>query len=383
MKRIIVVITSLLAASCVEPIVMDPLEEMPVVVNCVLTREVYRDLDYGTPVYSFPSELPAQKLYLYFAKRPSEKEYTPINDATVKVSGGGQSYYFVWDGECWTSSFLPVFEETYDLSIKLKDGKELSSTMVFPSFVGVIGGVPPFFESCSNNITTVSTDSKKTVIIASAFAASEPFIGYRGSPDGNSSDVEKNGTSNLWVFAKEGDKNVEKIITNHPGADNFNIINGSFDNFNAYKHLHSNINIPFYTDYHSYLKNYLSSSPVHKDYVRITYDWNSEFCLAADFDSDRMVSYDDPYGIDPDGDGLYPGLYIDTRYEFYFMSDEYDALLRELANKQMHSDELVFQFFSPDIDYSNIVNGKGYFGAMYHYSIGVNPQLYIPLIFQQ
>jgi hypothetical protein len=96
-----------------------------------------------------------------------------------------------------------------------------------------------------------------------------------------------------------------------------------------------------------------------------------------------MALYDDPYGIDPDGDGLYPGLYIDTRYEFYFMSDEYDAFLRELANKQMHSDELVFQFFSPDIDYSNIVNGKGYFGAMYHYSIGDNPQLYIPLYFQQ
>ena len=382
MNRLITILTValLLLSSCVEPIVMDPLEEMPVVVNCVLTRKIVSNIDHGILVYGFSSELPTQKLYLYYAKRPSEKEYTPISDATVKVSGGGQTHYFEWNGECWTSSFLPVFEETYDLSIRLKDGKKLSSTMVFPAFVTITGGVPPFFLSCSNNITTASTDNKKTVIVASAFAFSVPVIGSWISPDGNYGDVKKSGTSNVWILAKEGGKNVGGIITNHPGADNFNIINGSFDDFRAYNHLQSYIKVPFSTDYHSYLNDFLSASPVHKDYVRIKYDWNSPFFLAADFDYERMVPYDDPYGIDPDGDGFYPGLYIDTRYECYFMSDEYDAFLRELANKQIHADEMVNQFFSPDVEYSNIVNGKGCFGGMYHYSIGNNPQLFIPQI---
>ena len=370
-----------LLSSCVEPIVMDPLEEMPVVVNCVLTREVKQGIGFGgTTLYGFSLELPTQKLYLYYAKRPSEKEYTSISDATVKVSGGEQTYYFEWNGECWTSSFLPVFEETYVLSIKLKDGKALSSTMVFPPLVGLEGGVPDFSHSYANNITTKST--YPPVIIASAFAFSVPVIGDKLSRNGEFINHEKSGTSNVWIFAKEGDKNVGRIITNHPGADNFNIINGSFDDFRAYNHLHSYIKTPFSTDYHSYLNDFLSASPVHKDYVRIKYDWNSPFFLAADFDYERMVPYDDPYGIDPDGDGFYPGLYIDTRYECYFMSDEYDAFLRELANKQIHADEMVNQFFSPDVEYSNIVNGKGCFGGMYHYSFGNNPQQYIQYYYQ-
>ena len=346
---------------------MDPLEEMPVVVNCVLTREVdkyspSKDKDYG---------IPTQKLYLYYAKRPLEKEYTPINDATVKVSGGGQSYYFEWNGECWTSSFLPVFEEIYDLLITLNNGKELSSSLVFPTRIWLSGK--------NSGIGFKAAITTNTVFFGSAYVLSEFGPAFRIDPDGRYHQEDTIGVSNLWVFAKDGNKNIERIITNHQNADNFNIIKGSLDGFNCYKQYYDYVDVENRANinYHSYLKNYLSSSPVHKDYVRITYDWNSDFCLAADFDSDRMVSYDDPYGIDPDGDGLYPGLYIDTRYEFYFMSDEYDALLRELANKQMHSDELVFQFFSPDIDYSNIVNGKGYFGAMYHYSIGDNPQLYI------
>lgn len=117
-------------ASCVEPIVMDPLEEMPVVVSCVLSRDggwyeehPEEERDY-TP--------PAQYLDIYYAQRPSASVRRVISDAAVQVTGPGGPYDFVWNGSRYESAFLPKFDREYKLKIKTADGKELSSSMVFP-----------------------------------------------------------------------------------------------------------------------------------------------------------------------------------------------------------------------------------------------------------
>ena len=70
---------SCFAPSCAETIVMDPEEEMPIVVNCVLTND---GMDH--------SGIITQYLDLYYAKRPSEAVQTPISDAKVTVKGRGQ-----------------------------------------------------------------------------------------------------------------------------------------------------------------------------------------------------------------------------------------------------------------------------------------------------
>ena len=76
-----IITVALLLSSCVEPIVMDPLEEMPVVVNCVLTRD-----GQGPAVFSgMTFTTPEQKLYLYYAKSPSGSDYVVIKDAEVTV----------------------------------------------------------------------------------------------------------------------------------------------------------------------------------------------------------------------------------------------------------------------------------------------------------
>ena len=99
-----VVLPLLLAVSCVEKIVLDPMEEMPVVVNCVLM-----------------TERTTQELDLYYAKRPSETAYVPITDAKVVVrDASGNSYPFHWNGERWTSDFVPVYKTRYFLH-RVKD----------------------------------------------------------------------------------------------------------------------------------------------------------------------------------------------------------------------------------------------------------------------
>ena len=129
-KVLVTLMAGVLASSCVEPIVMDPLEEMPVVVNCVLTRE--RDPGKNDVI-------PVQTLNLFYAKRPSDKEYLTISDAVVKVSGAGQTYDFTWDGERWTSTFLPDFGTEYSLEVSLPDGNRLSARTVVPMKMSLSG----------------------------------------------------------------------------------------------------------------------------------------------------------------------------------------------------------------------------------------------------
>lgn len=335
-------------------------------VNCVLMRDYSHGRDNDT--------IPIQKLNLYYAKRPSEKGYSAISDASVKVSGSGKVYEFIWNGDCWVSAFLPEFEEKYNLTIQLRDGKKLSSHVTFPEEVDFLFARKTHLDN--DNIHSYSNPSY-TIIPTSAFV----FTGFTGAENPhNGINDRDNKVSNLWIMAKEGDKYVRKLITNHPNADNFNIIKGDFEDFGCYKYV-DGITITNDLTFYKYLKKQLLEQPVHQDYIRIQYPWNSECCIAADFDYEREVPYDDPYGIDANGDGYYPGLYIDTRYDLYILSDEYDTFVRGLANRKLHADELFNQYYSPDMDYTNIENGIGCFGAMYHYRlIGEKPKLYIPSI---
>ena len=93
-----------LAVSCVEAINLDPMEEMPVVVTCVLTTETTE-----------------QSLELFYAKRPSETGYVSIPDAKVVVrddgSAGGAVHEFKWNGEKYVCTFTPAYNTRYLLEV--------------------------------------------------------------------------------------------------------------------------------------------------------------------------------------------------------------------------------------------------------------------------
>ena len=82
---------ALFAVSCSEKIILDPMEEMPVVVSCVLTGEA--DMN-AAGLSAGP-----QYVDLFRARRPSETGYEKISDASVRVVSGEERYDFVWNGE--------------------------------------------------------------------------------------------------------------------------------------------------------------------------------------------------------------------------------------------------------------------------------------------
>ena len=107
--------------SCVETIVMDPHEEMPAVVYCVLSNKT--DL---------------QTLDLSAAESASGvKPAVTAKEVVVKASTGARYDFESSDGVRWTARFRPDYETKYTLRVVLENGEGLTAETVFPDSVMV------------------------------------------------------------------------------------------------------------------------------------------------------------------------------------------------------------------------------------------------------
>ena len=172
-----VVLPLLLAVSCVEKIVLDPMEEMPVVVNCVLM-----------------TERTTQELDLYYAKRPSETAYVPITDAKVVVrDASGNSYPFQWNGERWTSDFVPAYKTRYVLEIETRDGKKLSAETTVPDNFLLVG--TPLYEE---DIPKSKSSGGHFIPV---YSPKNLFLFGKNAPDRLSGFEPYNGELFAWITA--------------------------------------------------------------------------------------------------------------------------------------------------------------------------------------
>lgn len=343
---------ALLLSSCVEPIVMDPLEEMPVVVTCVLTREHQ-----------------AQYLDLYYAKRPSEEKATPITDATVVVKDKDLSHFFTWNGERWQCNFLPTFGAKYSLEVRLADGTTLTSSTTYPSDYKLVGcmyesgaDVQPLPYGKIPFVAFYFAKYYKESRLVDSYTVGHDTYTFYDTREGYKPYM---GELYAWIMAGK------RLCTDHIGADGFNMRTGSWKdlepwpNYN-YEHLSE--------DY----VNYCSGLPLYQDFLRIhqpdgfksvtpegligpqtyTYwdtqadvDPNSIFVLASDAsDGEREEEYN------------YATFDI---YRVFFVSPEYDQYLRNMASvKVLRAGELA-ELYSTTPIYTNIEGGLGLFGASY------------------
>ena len=407
MKRVVFLFLLLLPA-CTEAIIMDPLEEMPLVVSCVLSRDggwyeehPEEERDY-TP--------PAQYLDLYYAQRPSESVRRVISDAAVQVTGPGGPYDFVWNGSRYESAFLPKFDREYKLKIKTADGKELSSSMVFPP--------------------DVRLRRYRLIEHASMNNFGNTFAGYYYLQ--RHYDVFTKGCQwenfrkecFMWIRALENGVPVGKICTTHRGVDNFNVRRDvwsdcavidlyaeQFNEFMARENSRyeaydpkqyegmSGFTSPIYVDPELWTRfsNAWLSSPLHDKFLRIyhqaEYDsgldkpWDSYvandfgdnqpaeprdlFVLGADFnpsvkthsyvdvDTGEKVEYEVPW-------------YQGDCYEVRFLSEAYDKYLKAMVDAHaIHGDELS-PVYSTKTVYSNIEGGLGCFGGEWITTINIS-----------
>ena len=394
--------------SCVEPIVMDPLEEMPVVVMCTLIRDLdtlRMDQLFQPEKYGLV-EQPVQYLDLNYARRPSDDRYTQITDASVTVTGAGKEYHFLWNGTRWECPLLPAFGETYRLEIVIPGHAPISAETTFPlctpikpesSFptpqeLQMEGGWANWFLEYRRYENHAFQSGWRWGVYCIA-----DYHKMRVHPEIN---IPYTGRACIWIRATEGGRPVSRILTSHSGADDFNICSGSWSDYPAYQafRLHpfgggilNNGDFPpeWITDYLHQMDSLCSASPSHLGFLRICHDADcvglpgftpdpeknaALFTLAASFDPNRMISYDDPYHYDIERDGMSPGLYIDTQYEVFFLSEEYDQYFKDVINStEIQFDNLAESYYSPDKYRSNIQGGIGCFGAVFRQTIGYPP----------
>ena len=366
MNRFLTILTValLLLSSCVEPIVMDPLEEMPVVVTCVLTREHQ-----------------AQYLDLYYAKRPSEEKATPITDATVVVKDKDLSHFFTWNGERWQCNFLPTFGAKYSLEVRLADGTTLTSSTTYPADFAIVGclhdtgaDVQPVPGTTIPYLAFYFAKYyKETRIVDSYTIGHDSYTFYQ--------DVEgyKPYMGELYAWIVAG----KRLCTDHTGADGFNMRTGSWKDLKPWPQYNYET---LQDDYISYC----SGLPLYQDFLRIhqpdgfksstpeglispqTYNFgesrkdvdpNSIFVLASD-------------ASDGEKEEEYNYATFDV-YRVFFVSPEYDQYLRNMASvKVLQAGELA-ELYSTTPIYTNIEGGLGLFGASYcvgcNYGLKISP----------
>ena len=409
MRRSNLVCAALLAiaVSCVEPIVMDPMEEMPVVVNCVLTRDGGR-LGEVHPEDNRNYQPPMQYLDLYYARTPSQDGYKTIDAAKVNVSGNGESHDFVWNGSRWECAFLPRFNVVYKLSIETGDGHELSSVMTFPP-------------DCRLRRYRL-IEHRSLNYFGNTFAGYYYLQKHYDTREGCRFENFRDECF-MWVRALENGVPVRKICTNHPGVDDFNVrrdvwgdcavIDYYAAQFKAFAEnenaRYATYNAEDYTNVIGYTPPiYVNpelwdrfaqawlSSPLHDVFLRIHHpadfdngmhkpwdyyvandfgdrqpaDPRDLFVLGADFDpSPKVIGYTDDEGnVD---ESTLPWNYLD-KYEIRFVSESYDRYLRSsVERKGIRGDEFSLSY-SADPMYSNIKGGLGCFGGQWITAIEIS-----------
>ena len=322
---------ALFAVSCVEKIVLDPMEEMPVVVNCVLIGEA--DMN-AAGLSAGP-----QYVDLFRARRPSETGYEKISDASVRVVSGEERYDFVWNGERWECDFVPSSGREYQLMVKTADGKSISASTRFPEDIFLTGVLPPERDNIAGYVNMVR-------LYAAYYLSRKTSVG---------SFVPYEKEVFAWITSDNDADGQMVITTDHRGADGFNVVRGTWADFpfvDKWKEFEPSVD--WWQEYASYC----ASEPLHKGFVRIYQPEGFQGSFPgelANYDYERGMQTLFTLCAD------FPSL-AGNKYRVRFLSKEYDAYLRTIAKNQVHSDEFT-SFYSLDEAPSNIQGGLGIFGA--------------------
>lgn len=380
---------------------MDPLEEMPVVVRCVLTRDLIEDGYHPGELEPNDYVPPMQFLDLYRARGNSKSgDYIPINDAEVIVSGAGERFSFEWNGSRWQCRMLPVFNREYKLKVITSDGDTLSATASFPPALH-LGNYPII-----DNNDVVSPRGACYYYLARHYDMeweNGPFTHYVCK------DAVYNGECVLWLYAKYNDICLSKICTSHSGCDSFNIRTDLWGNSPVFNHMEDLFY--FYCNYKNDQYNHIVnqeglselekrialeewhifpvdeiiwirykslwySSPMHYQYLRINHLAHFNSGLAGDYHSYVANDYREgggKYNVDPKSLFVI-GIDFDTDWDKYrddankinlisvFVSADYDLYLRDLLRNTIDSDIFTSSYNSASV-HSNIKGGFGIFGC--------------------
>lgn len=341
-----------LAVSCAESIKLDPVEEMPVVATCVLTTETTE-----------------QSLNLFYAKRPSESGYVSIPDAKVMVreaaSTGGAVHEFKWNGEKYVCPFSPRYDTRYLLEVETADGISLTAETTMPKRLSLLPRGHLLALDDYDSGALYEQHYSQNILFYFAHEADtdpEPY------------------TDELYAWISAG----ARLSTNHKDADSFNLLPNNWNDLMLHPFFERRGRMaPEYYQFFSVFPAYLKFLRIHQQQgfsgtvsdKDLKFQWGDLqvdhlFYLNSDVVDDTVLTVEKSAinGISEERyeflkkrhDLDYPAQ---NEFSVRFVSLEYDAYLKDLAEKTVvHADELS-AIYSMEPTHSNIKGGLGIFGA--------------------
>lgn len=374
-----------IAASCIEDINLDSEKEMPVVVECVLTRDT------------------VQRMKLYRMRVMSETGNEPIVDASATIksrSAGGElqtvAEFHRTDGIGWEARFQPEYDTEYMLTISIPGKEDITASTRFPEDLRLMQCEKSSYfskeipdneyylmhtaevrigreEADDETSYTVYREVSEKPCKIWVFPHTDTTYVYPGESARNS----KNDAD--FIFTGSNQPLSEYAVSDHPGADRFNISTKKLADLRYWSRPDKPFEgtAPNYSQWCHYL---CPDVPVFKGFVRIDHPANfrnglegndlekshqyskSSFFIAGDYsDSHNSYSTKDPSPI------TWSTLQSNRSFlnEVHFLSDEYDAYLRELYIRLLGKDDFILSSYDYTNIPSNINGGVGIFGADY------------------
>lgn len=306
------------------------------------------------------------------SKRNDDTEYETVTDATVSLflKEGTDStligMFTCIKDSIYTISYSPVEGKVYSISVEYGDYKAYSSTTMPATVYRSFTPNPIVFVGLNNYPIESNLIFK--------------YPSYR---------LMVKDSATVWAFFSKNGRMAEKLYTSFSNVDNFNILSEGYSR--TYERGCGELDLML--DYMSY----------DREYVNVYYPYHSYLLRLPFSNSNELTDYEFPalnyiYSNSPQINTINVRDFINNHPELgtiskdlsiwgpaflinpanlaeaetlnlISVSPEYDRYLRtnmELYMKHLSTEDFT-SVFSTDSPYSNIVSGKGIFGAAYIY----------------
>jgi len=392
-------LTAFSITSCIEDVSINPIGERTIVVECILVKDT------------------VQILHLYEMANLYESKITPVENAKISLlrlhadKRDTVATFKRKEREIWLSCYEPDFGSHYILEIVTENGDTIKAATTFPEDLRLISSTKSmrsYKGAIKTDIDTISYVCKSSevhighyteMILSSdrlyAREDGKPFkaynLPYEGSckmwiyPHADNTFFGPPGSTmnylreEEYVFRGTDQPNTAYAVTDHPGADNFNIVPGKLSDLdvclvsekdNAYLSQYGARHELFYQWY----LNNCPNLPLHNHFVRINHPAGFTNGLKIEDIKDSYHSSQHSFFITADYADTYPPYrYVFGKHtpnlasgcvnEVRFLSDEYDSFLRDIVVQSMNNDNFVLSEYDYHNIYSNVQGGFGIFGA--------------------
>lgn len=382
--------------SCVEYVNLDSSKEMPVVVNCVLTRDSVQTMKLS------------RMRVLYGA------DDTPVEEATVllqeKDNKGAYRTMVKFhraEGINWEAKFQPEYDTEYRLVVNIPGEEEITATTRFPEDLMLIQ-CPRIAMFLEDSLIDGGQKVPAYIMYTAEVRKGKYYKNWKGyeKEDGVpfKAYIEASETPcKIWVFSHIDTTHVrlddnfffkvpqstqpfsEYVATNHPGADRFNLASGRL----ADLHYWNRPNKPYWkqdpskvlkANYSQWCTYLYPDIPIFSGFVRIDHPANfrnglsendllnscfysdRSFFISGDYSDNLHSNFEVTYYFDYIRRIIYSSN-LSFLNEVHFVSEEYDTYLREMYVTIQNNNDFILASYDYGNAYTNIVGGVGIFGA--------------------